>query len=121
MNTNARVPARLTIALFLIAMGLSACGAPGESGTVTRAQAHALVAEGATLVDVRTDGEWQSGHLEVAVHIPVDALQGRMNELARDHTVVVYCGSGQRSAHAASVLRGAGYEVRDLGAMSNWN
>jgi rhodanese-related sulfurtransferase len=44
-----------------------------------------------------------------------------MSELPRDHTIVVYCASGMRSARAATALRSAGYEVRDLGPMSNWN
>lgn len=116
----------LTIALFslvfsLAVFGLAACSAPGGGSTVSGAEAHTLVQQGATLVDVRSDGEWQSGHIDGAVHIPVDEISARMSELPRDHTIVVYCASGMRSARAASALQSAGYQVRDLGAMSNWN
>ena len=108
-------------AMFLLAFGVAACNEPGGGSSVSGAEAHALVAQGATLVDVRSSGEWQSGHIDGAVHIPVDEISARMSELPRDHTVVDYCASGMRSARAASALRSAGYEVRDLGPMSNWN
>jgi phage shock protein E len=114
-----RAPHR-AVALILLAFGVAACNTPG-GGNVTGAEAHALVAQGATLVDVRSSGEWQSGHIEGAVHIPVEEISTRMSELPRDHTIVVYCASGMRSARAATALRSAGYEVRDLGPMSNWN
>ena len=121
MTEPRRVPARRAIALFLMAIGVSACSMASAADTVTGTQAHELVSAGATLVDVRSDGEWQSGHLEGAVHIPVNEIAARMSELPQGHPVVVYCASGMRSAQAAGVLRSAGYEVRDLGAMSNWN
>ena len=109
------------IAFFLMASGVAACSGTGGGSHVSGVEAHALVEQGATLVDVRSSGEWQSGHIDGAVHIPVDEISDRMSELPRDHTIVVYCASGMRSARAASALRSAGYEVRDLGPMSNWN
>ncbi len=79
------------------------------------------VHQGAVLLDVRTRAEFHAGHLPGAVNIPVDELHGRAHELrARSAAVVVYCRSGGRSATAASVLRGHGYTVFDLGAMHNW-
>lgn len=84
--------------------------------------AHALVAEGAALVDVRTPGEYAAGHLDGAVNIPVDQIASRAKEIgAKDRPVVVYCRSGARSAAAASALQQLGFtKIEDLGAMSNW-
>lgn len=123
MKQHATRSLTLAIPLFSLVIGLSAsaCSAPGGESRISGTEAHALVQQGATLVDVRSDGEWSSGHIDGAVHMPVDEISERMSELPRDHTIVVYCASGMRSARAASALRSAGYEVRDLGAMSNWN
>lgn len=93
----------------------------GASGDVDSARARELVGGGATLVDVRTVGEYRSGHIEGALNIPVDDLAGKMAQIPKDKPVVVYCQSGMRSASAASTLKDAGYkEVYNLGAMSRW-
>lgn len=83
-------------------------------------KARALVEAGAFLLDVRTPEEFAEGHVEGATNIPVDALAERLADVPKDHDVVVYCRSGGRSARAASLLREAGYEVHDLGAMDAW-
>lgn len=79
-----------------------------------------LVAKGATLLDVRTREEFASGHVEGAKNIPVQELGGRVGEVKKQRPVVVYCRSGGRSAAAAQLLRGKGFEVVDVGAMGNW-
>ena len=84
------------LALLLLAAtpALIGCGGGGIVSSIDGTHAHALVAEGATLVDVRTSMEWDGGHLEGAVLIPVSELQGRLAEIPRNHPVVVYCASG---------------------------
>ena len=91
-------------------------------GKASASDVHALVANGATLLDVRSAAEFGSGHLDGARNIPVDDLPSRMAEVGpKDTPVVVYCRSGARSARAKSVLVAAGYtKVEDLGAMSRW-
>jgi phage shock protein E len=128
---NRLTPFALTFFLAAASSSLVGCdrGSPGSSPQASSAQvssidgpaAHALVAQGATLVDVRTPGEWASGHAEGAVLIPIDELGGRLGEIPRDHPVVVYCASGVRSARAAAMLGAAGYTVRDLGSFSRWD
>ena len=83
---------------------------------------HQLVATGARLLDVRTREEFAAGHLRGALNIPVVELGDRLAEVGpRDQPVVVYCASGVRSAHAADLLKRAGFaRVYDLGPMSNW-
>ena len=80
-----------------------------------------LVANGALLLDVRTPEEFRDRHLEGAVNIPVQELAARVSELgAKERAVVVYCRSGARSASAATLMKGAGYEVLDIGGIGNW-
>jgi rhodanese-related sulfurtransferase len=84
--------------------------------------AHALVAEGAALVDVRSLSEFGGSHLAGARNIPVGEIAHRSAELgAKDRPIVVYCASGMRSAAAKRMLKSAGFSrVYNLGAMSNW-
>lgn len=92
-------------------------------GGVSSAEAKRLVKEeGARLLDVRSPGEFASGHLDGARNVPVQELAGRIGEVgAKDVPVVVYCASGMRSATAAKMLREAGFtKVANLGAMSRW-
>ena len=106
----------------LCALFTAGCPTPSGHGAqaINGAEAHRLVAAGATLVDVRTPGEFEGGHAEGALNIPVDDLSSRMSEVPRDKVVVVYCASGMRSARAASMLAQAGYRVRDLGTFEAW-
>lgn len=100
------------------ALGFLMLGRGDTDGTSARR----LVERGALLVDVRTPEEFASGHIPGAVNIPVQALGGRMGELgAKDQSLVLYCRSGARSGHAATMLREAGFTaVHDLGPMSAW-
>lgn len=113
---------RLALPFALVALlGLAGCGSSEATAPASpRQDPHAMVAEGATLLDVRTPGEFSSGHLEGAVNIPVQELDRRIDEIPTDHSVVVYCASGMRSANAARTLRSRGYTVHDLGPMSAW-
>ncbi len=106
----------------LCALFIAGCPTPSGHGaqTIDGPEAHQLVAAGATLVDVRTSGEFESGHAEGAINIPVDDLSSRVSEIPREKVVVVYCASGMRSARAAAALSRAGYRVRDLGTFEAW-
>jgi len=64
---------------------------------------------GATVVDVRSPGEYQTEAYPGAVNIPVQELDRRLGELRRDQPIVVYCGSGMRSASAERLLRSRGF------------
>lgn len=108
----------LLAAVALATSLLFSCARGDTAGT----DARQLVAEGALLLDVRTPEEFASGHIEGAVNIPVQELEGRMAELEpKDRAIVVYCRSGARSSQAESMLEGAGYgKVHNLGPMSAW-
>lgn len=111
--------------LVLVSPILVAAPGCSEEPSQAAAQApardpHALVAAGATLLDVRTPEEFSERHLEGAVNIPVDQVEARMSEIPRDRPVVVYCRSGARSMSAARILRRGGYDVEDLGSINEW-
>lgn len=73
------------------------------------------------LLDVRTAGEYQQGHLPGARLIPLNELQGRLGQLDKDRPVVVYCARGHRSRTAASLLGDRGYAAHNLsGGIQKW-
>ena len=77
--------------------------------------------QGHTLVDVRTPEEFRGGYIAGAVNISLQELDGKMNKIPKNKPVVLYCRSGNRSAHAAHALLQAGYtEVYDLGGIIEW-
>ena len=75
-------------------------------------------------LDVRERDEWDEGHIPGALHAPRNNLESRVEGLVADkeRTVVVYCGSGSRSAFAARALGELGYaDVRNLtGGFTDW-
>ena len=74
-----------------------------------------------TLVDVRSAEEYAGGYIPGAINIAVHELSGKLNRIPKDKPVIVYCRSGNRSAHAAQALIAAGYgEVYDLGGVFDW-
>lgn len=67
-----------------------------------------------TLVDVRTPMEFARGSIAGAVNIPLDELRGQLHRIPADRPVVVYCAVGLRGYLASNILRGHGYDVRNL-------
>ncbi len=68
-----------------------------------------LVQNGAVIIDVRTPGEYASGHIRGSVNIPLDRLQNNLSKLNKEKPIITCCASGMRSASAKSVLQAAGY------------
>jgi hydroxyacylglutathione hydrolase len=60
-----------------------------------------------TVLDVRTPGEWDAGHIDGAIHIPLNQLADRVGEVPAG-PVAVICGTGYRSSIACSVLQRSG-------------
>ena len=81
---------------------------------ISRAEAREMLEEGAQLVDVRADHEWEAGHLPGAVHIALPELPARAEEIDKDRPVILYCRGGNRSAMAATALAEAGYDAVKL-------
>lgn len=84
---------------------------------------HDRLDDGVVVLDVRSDEEWDSGHIDGALHIMGGHLQDEIERLpATDAEVAVICGTGYRSTVAATVLRRNGYvRVRNVaGGMTAW-
>ena len=63
------------------------------------------------VLDVRRGDEWEEGHLDGALHIPLDQLEDRIGEVPTDRPVWVHCASGFRASIAASLVDRAGRDV----------
>lgn len=68
-----------------------------------------LVKQGAVILDVRSKGEYQGGHIKGSINIPVDTLNNNLNKLKKDKPIITCCASGIRSASAKSILKANGY------------
>lgn len=98
----------------------AAAPAAAAGGRVDGARAKQLVAEGATLLDVRSAAEFAEGHAPGARNIPVGEVGARVAELDKSKPVVTYCAVGARSRQAAAELRERGFTVYDMGSLSAW-
>jgi rhodanese-related sulfurtransferase len=81
---------------------------------VTREEARKLIEDGAQVVDVRTDHEWDAGRIAGATHLPLDELAERADEIDKERPVLLYCRGGNRSTMAATALTEAGYDAKKL-------
>jgi rhodanese-related sulfurtransferase len=86
----------------------------GEVREVSREEARKLIDEGAQLVDVRADHEWEAGRISGATHVPLPQLPQRLDEIDTDRPVVLYCRGGNRSSMATAALAEAGYDAVKL-------
>lgn len=69
-----------------------------------------LVKSGAVILDVRTKGEYASGHIKGSINIPVEQLAGNLNKLKdKNNVIITCCASGMRSASAKGLLTSMGY------------
>ena len=103
------------LALLLGLLILTSCNngktAPQAESESPSKHATKLINEGAFVIDVRSQEEFQTGHLPQAVNIPHDQIAERLLEVpaAKDRSIVVYCKSGRRAGIAKTVLESKGY------------
>jgi rhodanese-related sulfurtransferase len=92
-----------------------------DAPRVTGAEARAMVANGAVLLDVTPHARADRSLIEGRTHIPLSELDARLGELPRDRDIVVYCLGGGASPRAGARLRAAGYRAFVMGAKTNWD
>jgi rhodanese-related sulfurtransferase len=85
-----------------------------ETREVSREEARKLIDDGAQLVDVRADHEWEAGRIAGATHLPLAELAERTGEIDKDRPVVLYCRGGTRSTMATDALAKAGFAAAKL-------
>lgn len=123
------------LVLVLMLLSLTACGTAqdtfsasdeevGSYQSISAEAAQAMLEEGnVTLVDVRTQAEYESAHIPGAILIPNETISDTPPEALpdKDAAILVYCRSGHRSAEAASKLATLGYtNIYDLGGIIDW-
>lgn len=98
--------------------------APKKEGMLTPEDAKQRMEANPSLVllDVRTQPEFNAGHIPGAVCLPLDMISDGMPfPFGKDAEIVVYCRSGRRSTEAAEKLHSLGFtHVSDLGGIVDW-
>ena len=82
-----------------------------ESGQISAKDALEKLKSGALVIDVRSVGEFNSGHLAKAINIPLDEIETALPKRVKDkdQVLLLHCASGMRSGMAKSKLIGMGY------------
>jgi len=79
-----------------------------------------LVSSGAIIIDVRSPGEYKTGHIQGSKNYPLDNLRSKVKELKKPgKPVITVCRSGARSGIATGILKSAGIEVYNGGAWTS--
>lgn len=114
-------------ALILSALLLTGCsaGASASYTQISQQEAMAIMEEetGYVILDVRTAGEYEDGHIPGAVNLPVDEVDAKAADLltSKEQLILVYCRSGNRSKRASQILADQGYtNVKEFGGINTW-
>lgn len=100
------VAAVLFVIIVLFGQGQSAAGLPA---TVSTQRGYELYQQGAFVLDVREQQEWDEFHAPNTTLIPLGELEQRVSELPKDKQIVVVCRSGNRSDEGRDILKRAGF------------
>jgi rhodanese-related sulfurtransferase len=89
---------------------------------ISVSEAYNKYQNGAFVLDVRTQEEWDDFHAPNTTLIPLDQLASRLNEIPRDKEIVVVCRSGNRSQQGRDILLDAGFpQVTSMqGGLNEW-
>jgi rhodanese-related sulfurtransferase len=120
-----RIAASAFVLVFVLVGFLTAALAPVSVYVdVSVSQAKQMIDSNPELVilDVRTQSEYDAGHIQNATLIPVSELGGRLGELDKNKEILVYCASGGRSATASQTLVDNGFSkvYNMLGGIAAW-
>ena len=113
----------LVIYLILQAGGRSGNNASASlANEISVGEAYTKYQNGAFVLDVRTQEEWNEYHAPNTTLIPLDQLPARLNEVPKDREIVVVCRSGNRSQEGRDILLNAGFtQVTSVkGGLNEW-
>lgn len=113
------------VILIGIIFVLCSCGSQkAQVNNIACSERTALISEGAILIDVRSEVEFKSNHLDGAINLNYETIDKTIEEKVsdKDTKIIVYCQSGNRSATAAQKLINLGYtNVYDMGGITKCN
>jgi len=103
---------------------LTCCAAkPAAPTKITPEEAQKMMSGDVIILDVRTQDEYDSGHIPNAICLPVDQVAAQAESVLPDknQTILVYCRSGARAATASQTLADMGYtNVYNFGGILSW-
>lgn len=122
---------RVFIWILLVLILLTACGQDKGNDqeaayvNITAQEAKKIMdsQEGYILLDVRTQEEYDQGHIPGAIVVPDTEIEARAEEVLpdKDQLILVYCRSGRRSKNAAQILVELGYtNIKEFGGIIDW-
>jgi rhodanese-related sulfurtransferase len=89
---------------------------------VSAVTAKQLIEGGSQLIDVRTEVEFEAGHIPAARHVVLAEIQGEVASLDKDKPVILYCRSGNRSGPAAEAFAASGWDAHSIeGGLIAWH
>ena len=113
------------IILTIMILFLTGCTSISKTGVITYNDALKLINDnGAIIIDVRTETEYNEGHIDNAILMTLDTINESVakDKIKNKETyVILYCRSGNRSKQAQEILNELGYtNVYNLGSINNW-
>jgi glyoxylase-like metal-dependent hydrolase (beta-lactamase superfamily II)/rhodanese-related sulfurtransferase len=92
-----------------------------ETRSITRGAAKRLFQNGALALDVREPSEFEGGHLDHAINVPLGRLAKSRSGIPTEAPIIAYCGHGERSTTAISLLEQSGVDAWNLdGGYEDW-
>ena len=81
-----------------------------------------LMKDGAIVIDVRTTGEFNSGHIKGSTNVPLDKIKSKIKKIENIKKPIIFCcASGMRSGQATSIAKSRGIESYNGGGWSSLN
>ena len=80
-----------------------------------------LVQNGALIIDVRSQGEFKSGHIKGSLNIPLPEIAGSLSKIPKNKVIITCCASGMRSGSAKGILKSKGYDAHNGGSWASLN
>ena len=94
---------------------LSLLGFGGKSENIKE-----FMDKGAVIIDVRTPGEFQGGHIKGSKNIPLNTISSKINDIRKlNKPIIACCASGMRSSQATSILKSNGIDAMNGGGWSS--
>lgn len=116
---------KIVLVVLLVTVLFLVVRKSGGGNRISAKDVHELLQSGeeVILLDVRTEGEYYSGHIDGAIHLSLYEIGSKrpafLNKL--DAPIILYCQSGARSGIALRKLKNLGYtNLRNMGGLQFW-